>query len=358
MASASEVAAMRRALVLAASAGSSTHPNPHVGAVVLDSTGEVVGEGFHRGAGLPHAEVEALAAAGEAARGGTVVVTLEPCAHTGRTGPCAEAIATAGIVRVVHAQFDPNRVAAGGGKVLRAAGIALEGGVLEAEARALNPTWSLAMERGRPYVTWKVASTVDGRIAAADGSSQWITGAAARREVHVLRSQVDAVMVGTGTVTADDPQLTARDEGGRSFASQPLRVVVGTRDLPADAKVNDETAPTLFIRSHSPEEVSRTLFDNDVHHVLLEGGPTLSAAFLRAGLVDRAVGYLAPLLLGDGLSMTDTLGIGTLSQADRFAFADVSMVGDDVRWVARLSQAPLLQTGLIQSGLIQSRGGL
>jgi diaminohydroxyphosphoribosylaminopyrimidine deaminase/5-amino-6-(5-phosphoribosylamino)uracil reductase len=340
MASTSEAAAMRRALVLASSPDRSPHPNPRVGAVIVDRSGRVVGEGLHRGAGHPHAEVEALRVAGDAARGATAVVTLEPCDHTGRTPPCTQALLSAGVARVVFGLADPNPTASGGEQTLRAAGVDVEGGVLHTESRALNLVWALAMERRRPYVTWKVASSIDGRVAARDGSSRWITGPAARGEVHAMRAQVDAVVVGTGTVRADDPQLTARDETGRPRVAQPLRVVVGERPIAPSAKVFDHAAPTLLLRTHSPQEVVQTLFDHDVHHALLESGPTLSAAFLRAGAVDRAVGYAAPTLLGDGRAMTDVLGVTTLTEAERFAFDDVALVGEDLRWTARLSSAP------------------
>ena len=342
MASTAELDAMRRALVLAASAERRPHPNPRVGAVIVDRSGRVVGEGHHRGAGQPHAEIEALSAAGTAARGATAVVTLEPCDHTGRTPPCTRGLLAAGVARVVFALPDPNPAAAGGAHTLRDAGVDVEGGVLETEARELNAAWALAMERRRPYVTWKVASSIDGRVAAADGTSRWITGDAARHEVHQLRAHVDAVVVGTGTVSADDPQLTARDEAGMLQDVQPLRVVVGQRPVAAGARVLDDAAPTLVLQTHSPRDVAQALFEHDVHHALLEGGPTLSAAFLRAGLVDRAVGYVAPTMLGEGRPMTDALGVTTLADAARFSFDDITRVGDDLRWTARLSSAPTI----------------
>jgi len=299
-----------------------------------------VGEGYHRGAGFPHAEVEALSQAGSAASGGTAVVTLEPCHHMGHTGPCTSALVDAGVSKVVFAQADPNPVAQGGSAALTASGVVVESGVLVDLARALNPTWTFAMERARPFVTWKVASTVDGLVAAADGSSRWITGEAARAEVHDLRAAVNAVMVGTGTVVVDDPQLTARAPDGRPVASQPLRVVVGERDLPTTARVLDQASETVQLRTHEPVEALAELFTRDVHHVLLEGGPTLAAAFVGAGLVDRAIGYVAPALLGDGQPMIASLGRSALSEAVRFGFDDVRLVGDDLRWTGRLSYPP------------------
>ncbi|HEX5018851.1 MAG TPA: bifunctional diaminohydroxyphosphoribosylaminopyrimidine deaminase/5-amino-6-(5-phosphoribosylamino)uracil reductase RibD [Actinomycetes bacterium] len=345
MASTIEIDAMQRALSLATRAEAPTHPNPRVGAVVLDAAGSIVGEGFHRGAGTPHAEIEALRDAGPSASGATVVVSLEPCNHSGRTEPCTASLLQAGVSRVVFAQTDPNPVAAGGAEVLRGAGLSVEGGVLSERARELNPIWTLAMQRQRPFVTWKVAATVDGRVAASDGSSRWITGSSARAEVHALRAQVDAVVVGTGTVLEDDPQLTARDAEGQPIERQPLRVVVGHRSIPASAKVNDDSAETLHLPSHEPTEVLEELFARDVHHTLLEGGPTLAAAFVSAGAVDRVVGYTAPALLGDGASLLGPIGVASISDAVRFAFDDVSLVDGDLRWSGRLSDVPLFTEG-------------
>jgi diaminohydroxyphosphoribosylaminopyrimidine deaminase/5-amino-6-(5-phosphoribosylamino)uracil reductase len=308
----------------------------------MDAAGTLVGQGFHRGAGHPHAEVEALIAAGERAKDATVVVTLQPCHHTGRTPPCTEALIRSHVARVIYAQDDPNPVAQGGAEALRAAGISVEGGVLAAEARALNAVWSLAMERHRPYVTWKPASTIDGRIAAPDRTSRWITGPEARHEVHRMRSEVNAVMVGTGTIRDDDPQLTARDAGGHLLDQQPLRVVMGLSELPPDARIFDESSDTLHLRTRFPAIALRELFERGVHHVLLEGGPTLASSFVDAGLVDRAIGYLAPALMGGGAAVYRSDAVSTLSEAHRFAFDDVRLVGDDLRWTARLSDAPII----------------
>ena len=233
-----DVALMRRALELAAR-GPLADPNPRVGAVILDRDGTVVGEGFHEGAGTPHAEVIALRQAGAAARGGTAVVTLEPCAHTGLTGPCSLALVEAGVARVVFAQSDPNPSARGGRAVLEAAGIRTTAGVLVEESTALNDAWTFSFVHGRPKVTWKFAATLDGRSAAADGSSRWITGPLARADVHQLRAQCDAILVGTGTVIADDPALTVRGPDGTTAGRQPLRVVMGLRPIPEFARVLD-----------------------------------------------------------------------------------------------------------------------
>ena len=336
MASTGEVDAMRRALVLAATATVRPGANPRVGCVLLSRDGEVVGEGFHRGAGTPHAEVEALRAAGARARGATAVVTLEPCDHTGRTGPCTSALLDAGIVRVVFAQTDVDPAAAGGGAALVTAGVDVESGVLADEALALDLEWTEAVRLGRPHVTWKYAATLDGRSAAADGTSRWVTGEQSRCDVHARRRAADAVVAGTGTVLADDAQLSVRC-GGRPipFEQQPVRVVVGHRDVPPTARVLDGTAPTLHLRTHDVDEVLETLWHRGIRRVLLEGGPTLAGAFWRAGLVDRVVTYLAPALLGAGSPALGDAGITTIAGAVRLELDDVARLGPDLRLITR-----------------------
>ena len=325
-----DVALMRRALGLAAR-GPAADPNPRVGAVILDQFGIVVGEGFHEGAGTPHAEVMALRQAGSAARAGTAVVTLEPCAHTGRTGPCTDALIEAGVARVVFAQIDPNPSARGGRALLQASGIETTAGLMEQESTALNRAWTFSIVHGRPTVTWKFAATLDGRSAAADGSSRWITGPMARADVHELRSQCDAIMVGTGTVMADDPALTVRGRDGAALGRQPLRVVMGLRPIPASARVLDTTAPTLQLSTHDPAEALKALHEHEIHHVWLEGGPTLAAVFVGAGLVDEVIAYLAPALLGSGEAALGDLGIKTMDQALRLTPHEVTTIGPDIR---------------------------
>jgi len=331
-----DAALMRRALALAAG-GPEADPNPRVGAVVLDREGTVVGEGFHRGAGTPHAEVEALRAAGSRAAGGTAVVTLEPCNHQGRTGPCAGALVDAGVARVVFAQRDPNPRAAAGASTLRAAGVEVAGGLLADEAAALNRAWTFAVSHGRPMVTWKFAATLDGRSAAADGTSRWVTGPAARADVHELRARCDAILVGTGTVLADDPQLTVRRPDGSLRDRQPLRVVMGERAVPEGARVLDAAAETLLLPGRDPALALKALADKEIRHVWLEGGPTLAAAFVTAGLVDEVVAYLAPALLGAGPAAVGDLGIRTIDDAVRLVPRDVTTIGDDIRVVATLA---------------------
>lgn len=332
---AGERAAMRRALELAASPGVPFGPNPRVGCVLLAPDGTTLAEGHHRGAGTPHAEVDALAGVAGRADGATAVVTLEPCNHTGRTGPCSEALRSAGVARVVFAQPDPNPVAAGGADALRQAGLEVLGGVLQQEAADLNRGWAFGLVHHRPLVTWKYAATLDGRSAAADGTSQWISSPDSRADVHRLRATCDVVLAGTGTVLADDARLTVRD-GDRLLPrdAQPLRAVLGERAIPAGSRVQDASADTLHLATRDPAAALETLFGLGRRRVFLEGGPTVAAAFLRAGLVDEVVAYLAPLLLGSGRPAVADLGIESLTGALALDITDVTLVGPDVRITA------------------------
>jgi len=329
---------MRRALELAAR-GPEVDANPRVGCVLVSRQGEVVAEGWHRGSGTPHAEAAALESAGAAARGATAYVSLEPCAHTGRTGPCAQALHAAGVLRVVHAQTDPNHVAAGGAAWLQEHGVEVRGGVLEQQATALNRTWTHLATTGLPWVTWKLATTLDGRSAAADGTSRWITSEAARQDVHRLRSECGAVLVGTGTALTDDPYLTARHPDGSLMDVQPLRVVMGERDLPAGAHVLDDASPTWHLRTRDPKQVLAALAGARIHHVWLEGGPTVAAAFLADGLVDEVVAYIAPVFLGRGRPSVGDLGITTIADALRLEPTDITLIGHDVRVTACLKES-------------------
>lgn len=316
--------AMSRALALAGTPGVPHGPNPRVGCVLLGPDGDPLAEGFHRGAGTPHAEGSALAAAGAAATGGTAVVTLEPCNHSGRTGPCTQALIAAGVRRVVFAQPDPNPLAAGGAATLRAAGVEVVAGLLESQARDLNRAWTFAMEHGRPFVTWKFATSLDGRSAAADGTSRWISSSAARRDAHRLRSQCDVILVGSNTVQQDDPELSVRDEFDEPLPHQPLRAVMGLRPLAEDRRVFNHRAETIRVQTHDPHAALSELFERSRRHVFLEGGPTVAAAFLRAGLVDEIVAYVAPMLLGAGPAAVADLGITTIAEARHFAVTDVT----------------------------------
>ncbi|MGB3302227.1 bifunctional diaminohydroxyphosphoribosylaminopyrimidine deaminase/5-amino-6-(5-phosphoribosylamino)uracil reductase RibD [Gordonia sp. (in: high G+C Gram-positive bacteria)] len=320
---------MLLAIAVSADAQGISTPNPPVGAVILDRGGEVAGVGYTQPPGGPHAEVVALREAGERARGGTAIVTLEPCNHTGRTGPCAEALIDAGIAEVRFAVADPNPAAAGGAATLRAAGIRVEAGVGEHEARS-GPLkhWLFRQQHGRPFVTAKIAATLDGRIAAPDGTSQWITGPSAREHAHRQRSQLDAIVVGTGTVLADNPSLTARHPDGSLAQHQPIRVVLGRRQIPATATVRDGVSPLLHIASREPREVIEAL--PDALHILVEGGPAIIGAFLAADLVDEVQAYLAPTILGAGRAAVTDVEVTTLTQAHGFTRTAVRELGDDL----------------------------
>jgi diaminohydroxyphosphoribosylaminopyrimidine deaminase/5-amino-6-(5-phosphoribosylamino)uracil reductase len=350
MTSTPEQAAMRRALDLAASPGVPTGPNPRVGCVLLGPDGEVLAEGWHRGAGSPHAEVDALRSAGAAARGATAIVTLEPCNHTGRTGPCSQALIEAGVRRVVYAQRDPNPVAAGGSATLREAGVEVEGGLLEDEARAVNRVWTFAMDHGRPFVTWKFATTLDGRSAAADGTSRWVSSRAARVDTHRLRALCDTMLVGANTVDVDDPLLTVRDADDQPLPQQPLRAVMGLRDLPVERRVFDLSAATVRLRTRDPLLALKELFALDRQHVFLEGGPTLAAAFWKAGLVDEVVTYVAPMLLGSGRAAVGDLGLATIADAAHLEVTDVTVLdplgpGDDTNVRITMHPRPMVEEG-------------
>jgi diaminohydroxyphosphoribosylaminopyrimidine deaminase/5-amino-6-(5-phosphoribosylamino)uracil reductase len=355
-----ELDALRRAVALSVQALGRTSPNPPVGAVVLDTAGQVVGEGWTSPPGGPHAEVVALAEAGARAAGGTLVVTLEPCRHTGRTAPCTSAVIEAGIARVVVACADPTTDAGWGAQVLRESGVDVEIGLLAEEVvRGPLEAWLTSRALGRPFVTWKYAATLDGRSAAADGTSRWITGDPARDDVDRLRAECDAVVVGVGTVLADDPQLDVRPDPGR----QPLRVIVdstGRTPLTARALAGpaivalwegsaqaavedpDRAYQTMLLLPAGEDgrvdlhALLRELGDHSqVVSVLLEGGPTLAGAFVAAGLVDRVVGYVAPALLGEGPPALAAAGVGTISAAHRLRLDEVTRLGDDVRLTLR-----------------------
>ena len=344
--------AMTRAVELAARGLGRTAPNPVVGCVVLDAAGAVVGEGWHSRAGGPHAEVEALAAAGDAARGGTAVVTLEPCRHTGRTGPCTSALLAAGVARVVVAVPDPTETAGGGADLLRRNGVEVVEGVGREAAEHGNRAWLHGVRTGRPWVTWKLATTLDGRTSAADGTSRWITGATARAAVHRLRAERDAVLVGAGTLRADDPHLAVR---GLDDVTQPLRVVLDPRaEIALTARVLDDVAPTLVVVAEDADATRLTaagvdvlalpvgergldlaallaaLHGRGVHSVLLEGGAHLAASAVAADLVDEVVAHIAPALLGAGSPVLADAGITTITEALRLTTTDVARLGDDV----------------------------
>ncbi|OBK48000.1 bifunctional diaminohydroxyphosphoribosylaminopyrimidine deaminase/5-amino-6-(5-phosphoribosylamino)uracil reductase RibD [Mycobacterium kubicae] len=306
-----------------------TYPNPPVGAVIIDQEGRVVGVGGTQPAGGDHAEVVALRRAGGLAAGGIAVVTMEPCNHYGKTPPCVNALIEARVGTVIYGVDDPNGIAGGGAGRLSAAGVQVRSGIL-ADRVAAGPLreWLHKQRTGWPHVTWKYATSIDGRSAAADGSSQWISSEASRMDLHRRRALADAIVVGTGTVLADDPALTARLPDGSLAPQQPLRVVVGKRDIPPDAKVLNDDSRTMVIRTHEPVEVLRALSDRT--DVLLEGGPTLAGAFLRAGGINRILAYVAPILLGGPVTAVDDVGVTTIAHALRWQFDAVEQVGPDL----------------------------
>lgn len=336
-------ALMRRAAALAA--GHRTHPNPTVGCLVVDRHGEVVGEGHHPGPGRPHAEVMALAEAGPAARGGTAIVTLEPCVHHGRTPPCADALVAAGVTRVVVGAIDPDpRVSGAGIERLAAAGVEVRSGVLSDEVEALDPAYFHHRRTGRPRVTLKLAMTLDGAIAAADGSSRWITGPEAREDVHRLRASVDGVVVGAGTVRADDPSLDVRLPGYDGPQPRPV-VVAGTEPLPEEARLAERALvvatssvpgwETLVVpgpggRPDLAEALS-ALGDHGLLDLLVEGGATLAGSLWRAGLVDRGFVYVGARV-GGGRGRPAMEGpFATIEGASTVQITESRTIGPDVR---------------------------
>lgn len=358
---AADHAHMARALALAERGLYSTSPNPRVGCVLVKD-GAVVGEGWHVRAGEPHAEVHALRAAGAAARGATAYVTLEPCSHHGRTPPCAEALMAAGVARVVAAMEDPNPLVAGRGlAILRQAGIEVFPGVLENEARELNIGFVSRMTRGRPWVRLKAASSLDGKTALANGQSQWITGAEARQDGHRWRARACAILSGSGTVLADDPQLNVR---GVDTERQPRPVVVDSRlQTPPTARLLDGRPALVATANPDPAKAAalaaqgaevlllrdaagrvdlaallQELGRRGINELHVEGGAGLNGALLAAGLVDELLLYLAPTLLGNpALGLFGLPELTTLEQQQRLRWRDLRQVGGDLRILARLA---------------------
>jgi diaminohydroxyphosphoribosylaminopyrimidine deaminase/5-amino-6-(5-phosphoribosylamino)uracil reductase len=342
--------AMRHALTLAARGRGFVEPNPLVGAVVLDSAGNAVGEGWHQRFGEAHAEVNAFTQAGERARGGTLVVTLEPCCHFGKTPPCTDAVLASGVQRVVVAMADPfPKVAGGGVTILRDAGLGVEVGLCGAEAERLNAPYLKLLRTGRPWVHLKWAMTLDGRIATLTGDSKWISGEESRRRVHELRGRVDAVIVGRGTVIADDPLLTARPPGPR-VASRGVLSASG--DLPATSQLRNGDAPTIVFTAAGnqhklsgwAEVVSIPVGDNGLSlddvladlgrrrmtNVLVEGGAGVLGAFLDAGYGDEFHVFVAPKVVGGGLSPVGGRGVKLMSEALRLREFTATPSGEDV----------------------------
>jgi len=356
---------MRRAVAVASRIPGSPSPNPRVGAIVLDAAGRKVSEGAHEAPGQPHAERVALDAAGVAAKGGTLIVTLAPCTRFGRTPPCLDAVIASGVRRVVIGSLDPSREeGAGVLERLAAAGIEVEHGVALAACDDLIAGFRMRAEHGRPRITLKLATSLDGRIAAADGSSRWVTGPGARRDAHRLRADSDAILVGTGTVLADDPTLTVRLRGRSGI--HPTRIVLDADGkLPTSAKVFDDAAPTLIVTTPKSTEPVRNawrgvgaevlelpahdgrvdlralaaaLGARGMNDLLVEGGSTLAGSLVEAKLVDRFIVYIAPKLLGaQGLAAIGGLVIGSIDQAIDLKFTSIRRVGADLRLEGQLS---------------------
>lgn len=328
---------MRAAFALAKK-GPLVNENPRVGCVLTTDDGVIVAEGFHRGAGSDHAEVDALTrlrAKGMSPEGLTAVVSLEPCRHEGRTPPCAKTLADAGIARVVYSVSDPGGDSAQGAQFLRDRGVEVMGGVLTGEGLDVIRHWYTATSQGRPFVTVKWAQSLDGRIAAHDGTSQWISSAESRALVHQDRANHGAIIVGTETALVDNPSLTARDDNGDLYPTQPHAVVIGLRPLPDTALLHQHPAGVSHFPTHDVGQVLAELFSRGIRSCYVEGGATLIAAFIREGLVDEYHITMGPMLLGgDKVAVTD-IGVTTLSDARDLHISDLFVTGGDIRVVAR-----------------------
>jgi diaminohydroxyphosphoribosylaminopyrimidine deaminase/5-amino-6-(5-phosphoribosylamino)uracil reductase len=303
-----------------------TAPNPNVSAAIYGADGALIADGAHNSSSPDHAEVVAIKKAGAAARGATIVVSLEPCNHTGKTRPCVDAIIDAGITKVIYAVNDPNPVAAGGADRLRTAGVEVEY-VESKELADIQGAWLHRITTGRPYFIWKVATTLDGRIAAADGTSQWISSPESRDDVQILRSQSDAILIGTGTAIADNPTLRPRLEG----ASTPIRIVMGNRDVPAGSNLRDGIGETIFLQSHDSADLLDVLESAALNQVLVEAGPTLGSALLAVGLIDEIVIYQAPKVLGAGKSWLDDIGVQSIDSALTLSLIASEQIGPDIK---------------------------
>ena len=319
---------LKRANELACLGLGLTGSNPIVGAVVVGTGGKIIGEGFHQSG--PHAEVVALEQAGQLAKGATLYVTLEPCSHQGKTGPCTEAIIKAGIAKVVYAVRDPNSLASGGAKALEAAGIEVDFNSEVTEIAHGNRAWLHKIKNNRPYFIWKIATTLDGRTAAIDGSSKWITGPESRAEVSQLRSESSAILIGTATALADNPNLIPRDlEITRK--TNPVRIVMGLREVPIDFNLNNDAAETVFLRSHDFSELLKLCAERDFNQVFVESGSELGTALLKAGIIDELIIFQAASLLGSGLSFIGDLGATNINEKMDFLIRDVAQFGNDLK---------------------------
>ena len=330
------IVAMQRAIALSEKGLGKCAPNPIVGAVIIDASGKIVGEGFHdRMKSKDHAEVVAIKGAGDLAKGATMVVTLEPCNHTGSTGPCTQAIIDSGISTVVFAVKDPNAVAAGGADALRAAGIKVVDGVLGEEASYVNRAWLTKIKKSHPYFVWKVATTLDAKIAASDGTSKWISNEVSRRDVQRLRRESDAILVGTNTVVSDNPHLIPRGEFS-GYSKNPIRVVLGESELPKDSRVFDSASETVHVKSRDLKELVSKLTQLNVNQVLVEAGSKLTSALMAAGLIDELVIYQAPALLGAGKSFYAQDSHLTIDDQIRLEHISTEVLAGDIKSVYQI----------------------
>jgi diaminohydroxyphosphoribosylaminopyrimidine deaminase/5-amino-6-(5-phosphoribosylamino)uracil reductase len=325
--------AMQRAITLSEKGLGKCAPNPIVGAVIIDSAGNVIGEGFHdRMKSNDHAEVVAIKNAGKAAIGATLVVTLEPCNHLGQTGPCTQAIIDAGITTVVFAVSDPNPIAAGGQVKLQSAGINVVTGVLSDEASYSNRAWLTKIKKSRPYFTWKVATTLDAKLAASDGTSKWISNEVSRADVQKLRRESDAILVGTNTIVTDNPHLIPRGEF-QGFTRNPIRVICGEQELPKDAQIFDDTAQTVVVKSKDLKQLVAKLNELELNQVFVEAGATFASALMAAGLIDELVIYQAPALLGAGKSFYQNEDNKTIEALMRLKHISTEVLAGDLKSV-------------------------
>ncbi len=301
-------------------------PNPNVSAAIYAADGSLIADGFHnRKVSIDHAEVVALKKAGSAARGATMVVSLEPCAHTGTTPPCVQAIIDAEIAKVIYAVKDPNPIAAGGAQKLSDAGIVVEHRE-SADLEFVQRAWLHKEKTGRPLMIWKVATTLDSKVAASDGTSQWITGPESREDVQELRAQSDAILIGTNTALVDNPHLIPRGHEAR-----PVRVICGEQEVPATNKVFDDEARTVLVKSKSIPELIKVLSDEGFNQVLVEAGPTLGSALMASGKIDELIVYQAPKMLGAGKEFVSHLGISTLDDHLKLELIGVQPFGSDIK---------------------------
>lgn len=319
---------MRRAIELSLNAPE-FNANPRVGAVLIDDTGNIVAEGWHRGVGTPHAEVDALSKVSNAS-GLTAVVTLEPCNHTGTTGPCAQALIAAGVKRVVFAAFDPGNTEGGGRFTLEQAGIEVVGPVLSEEYLPILKPWIINKFEQRPYVVIKYASSIDGRVAAEDKTSKWITGSVAREDVHERRAKSQAIIAGTNTIELDDSELTARKPDGSLYETQPLRVVIGERELSPSLRVFNGDAETVQLKTRDLTDALASLYARGIRQVFVEGGSTLQSELIRLGLADEYLIYLAPKLIGGSHTAIRNIGVGNIGNAIQLRFIETKILGEDI----------------------------